>query len=163
VLRLAVTAIVLFGAYFLLPFTKLQEPDAWVSLALGLLVLVITVALQVRATLRADHPALRAAQALTTSVLLFMVLFATTHFLIGSSVAASYTQSMTRLDALYFVITVLATVGFGDIAPVSELARTLTMVQMIGGLVLLGLGAKALLGAAQLALKQRRVEDQERG
>ena len=29
---------------------------------------------------------------------------------------------MTRTDALYFVVTVFATVGFGDITPVSETA-----------------------------------------
>jgi voltage-gated potassium channel len=92
-----------------------------------------------------------------------MVLFAMMHFLIDAYAAGSYTQSMTRLDALYFVTTTLATVGFGDIAPVSELARLLTMLQMIGGLVLLGIVAKVLLGAAQVALDGRRADEQERG
>jgi len=34
---------------------------------------------------------------------------------------------------------VFATVGFGDISPVSEVARVLTTLQMVGDLVLIGL------------------------
>ena len=157
-LRLAVTAIVLFAAYFLLPFTRLRDIPSLATFGIGMLVLALAIAVQIRATLRAAHPGLRATQALTTSILLFMVLFATTHFLLDAFATGSYTQSMTRLDALYFVTTTLATVGYGDIAPVSELARTLTMVQMVCGLVLLGIVAKVLLGAAQVALNRRKAE-----
>jgi voltage-gated potassium channel len=158
-LRLALTAVVLFGAYFLLPFTRLRDDASAATFAIGLLVLGLAVALQIRATLRAAHPGLRAAQALTTSILLFMVLFATTHFLVDAYDIGSYTQRMTRIDALYFVTTTLATVGYGDIAPVSEVARTLTIVQMVGGIVLLGIVAKVLLGAAQVAINRQKAEE----
>jgi voltage-gated potassium channel len=61
---------------------------------------------------------------------------------------------LSRTDALYFTITVFATVGFGDIAPRSDLARILTMLQMIMDLVAVGLIAKILFGAVDIA-KQR--------
>lgn len=60
-----------------------------------------------------------------------------------------------RTDALYFTVTVFSTVGFGDIAPRSEFARIITMIQMITGLLVVGLVTKILLGAMQTAVQRR--------
>ena len=54
-------------------------------------------------------------------------------------------------------MTVFATVGFGDIAPVSELARVLVTIQMLVGLVAVGVIAKLVLGAVQVAVARRAV------
>lgn len=56
---------------------------------------------------------------------------------------------MTRVDALYFTVTVFATVGFGDLAAVAEPARVVVTVQMLADLVLIGVIVKVLAGAAQ--------------
>jgi hypothetical protein len=56
---------------------------------------------------------------------------------------------LTRTDALYFTVTVFSTVGFGDIAPKSEVARVVLIVQMLGDLAVLGAGIRILLGAVQ--------------
>jgi voltage-gated potassium channel len=53
----------------------------------------------------------------------------------------SYSEPMTRFDALYFTVTAFATVGFGGITPVSFPARFATLVQIIGGLILIGVVA----------------------
>ena len=45
-------------------------------------------------------------------------------------------------------MTVLATVGFGDIAPVTTIARVAVMVQMVLDIAFIGLAAKVLFGAA---------------
>ena len=50
---------------------------------------------------------------------LFLLLFASTYFLMERASAASFTQPLTRTDALYFTVTVFSTVGFGDISPKS--------------------------------------------
>jgi hypothetical protein len=53
--------------------------------------------------------------------------------------AQSFTQDLTSFfDALYFSTITLATVGFGDIVPVSPLARALVLVEVMVGLGLLG-------------------------
>ncbi|MDE1810921.1 MAG: NAD-binding protein [Candidatus Micrarchaeota archaeon] len=39
----------------------------------------------------------------------------------------------TALDALYFTVTTITTVGFGDIVPVSQAARIFVMVLIVGG------------------------------
>jgi Ion channel len=82
------------------------------------------------------------------------VLFASTYFLMERASAASFTQPLTRTDALYFTVTVFSTVGFGDISPKSEAARVVLIVQMLADLVLLGTGIKLLLGAVQRGREQ---------
>ncbi len=57
-------------------------------------------------------------------------------------------------------MTVFATVGLGDIAPRTDLARIVTTTQMLVGLTALGVIAKILLGAVEVAV-QRRDTDEE--
>ena len=97
----------------------------------------------------------RQSQALGLIVPLFLLLFASTYFLMERASAAAFTQPLTRTDALYFTVTVFSTVGFGDIAPKSEAARVVLIVQMIGDLAVLGAGIRVLLGAVQRGRQQR--------
>ncbi|MCX4906348.1 potassium channel family protein [Streptomyces sp. NBC_00878] len=50
-----------------------------------------------------------------------------------------------------------ATVGFGDITPVTGTARVLTMVQMLADVILVGMIARILLGAVRIAEEARSV------
>jgi len=54
---------------------------------------------------------------------------------------------MTRTNALYFTVTVFATVGFGDITANAEAARLLVTGQMILDLIIIGVGARVIVGA----------------
>jgi voltage-gated potassium channel len=54
-------------------------------------------------------------------------------------------------------VTVFSTVGFGDIAPRSEPARVVLIVQMLGDLAVLGAGVRVLLGAVRRG-RQRRTD-----
>jgi hypothetical protein len=62
----------------------------------------------------------------------------------------SYSEPMTRFDALYLTMTTFATVGFGDITPVTLPARFMTLLQIVGGLILVGVVARVLISAARL-------------
>jgi hypothetical protein len=77
---------------------------------------------------------------------------------ISTSRPDSFTEPLSRTDALYFTITVFSTVGFGDIAPRSDLARIITMVQMIVGLLTFGVLAKIVFAAMQKGLRRREEE-----
>jgi voltage-gated potassium channel len=75
-------------------------------------------------------------------------LFAATYYVTGQVEAGNFGATLTRIDALYFTVTVSATVGFGDIVARSEVARLFVTLQMLADLVLIGLFTKVLLGAA---------------
>jgi hypothetical protein len=53
-------------------------------------------------------------------------------------------------------VTVFTSVGFGDIVAVTEGARVMVIVQMLGSLALLGAGARVLLSAVQAGLRHTR-------
>jgi hypothetical protein len=72
----------------------------------------------------------------------------------GANPANFSTQPLTRTDALYFTVTVFATVGFGDITAVSQSARLVVTVQMLLDLLALGLVVRAFVGAVQSARQQ---------
>jgi voltage-gated potassium channel len=118
-------------------------------LAVGLLALVGLVAFQLRSIIRAAYPALRAVGALATSAPLFLLLFAGTYFVMGTISVGIFSEPMTRTDALYFTVTVFATVGFGDITATTEPARVLVTGQMVAGIVILGLGARIIVDAVK--------------
>jgi voltage-gated potassium channel len=104
---------------------------------------------QVRAIAGSRYPGLRAAEALGLIIPFYLVLFASTYFLMERASAASFTQPLTRTDALYFTVTVFSTVGFGDITAKSETARVVLIVQMLADLAVLGTGLRVLPGAVQ--------------
>jgi len=99
-------------------------------------------------------PGLRAVEALAISVPYFLLLFASTYYVLANDSASSFAGPLTRTDALYFAVTVFSTVGFGDITARSQMARLVVTGQMIADLVILGLGIKIIVGA----VKSRRQE-----
>jgi voltage-gated potassium channel len=148
-LRAFASTVGLVALYYLLPLSPGSVGVAVAMLTVGLLALVGLVAFQVRAIIKAAYPALRAVGALATSVPLFLLLFAGTYFVMGNLASDSFSESMTRTDALYFTVTVFATVGFGDITPVTEGARALVTGQMVAGIVILGLGVRIIVDAVK--------------
>ena len=149
VLRGLVVTTVLVVLYYLLPLDRPLDTGTAVRLLIGLLVFVGVTVWQVRAVTGSRYPGLRAAEALGLIIPLYLLLFASTYFLMERASAANFTQPLTRTDALYFSVTVFTTVGFGDIAAKSETARVVLIVQMLADLALLGAGARVLLGAVQ--------------
>jgi hypothetical protein len=147
VVRTLVTGVGLLVVYFLLPLDRAFTAGTVAALAAGVVVVALLVAWQVRSILRAEHPALRAAEGIALSLPLFLLLFATTFVQLSGTDPESFTEPLSRIDGLYFVVTVFATVGFGDIAPVSDVARVLTTVMMVGDLMLIGLVLKLYLAA----------------
>jgi hypothetical protein len=105
------------------------------------------IALQVRWIAASGYPKLRAIEALAIDVPLFLLLFAGAYAVMAATTADSFSQPMTHTNALYFTVTVFATVGFGDIHAKTEAARLLVTGQMILDLIILGVGARIIVGA----------------
>jgi voltage-gated potassium channel len=148
-LRSVLIAAVLVVLYYVLPLDRRWDSDTAVRLVVGLLVFAGVVVWQVRGIAGSRYPGVRAAEALAFVIPLFLLLFASTYFVMERASAASFTQPLTRTDALYFTVTVFSTVGFRDITAKSETARVVLIVQMLADLALLGAGIRVLLGAVQ--------------
>ena len=151
-LRAVGIAAVLIALYYIAPLDQLTRLSLVAAMVLGLLLMAAMTAYQVRAILRAAHPAVRAIEALATTVPLFLLLFAASYFLMSHGSPSNFNvPALTRTDTLYFTVTVFATVGFGDISPASQAARLVVMAQMILNLIVLGLGVRLIVGATQRA------------
>jgi ion channel len=163
-LKVVVSNVALLGIYYLLPLDRTSTGGVIALLGVALVALTGLIALQVRAIIRAEYPVLKAVGALATSAPLFLLLFAGTYYVLGNLSAGNFSESMTRTDALYFTVTVFATVGFGDITAVSEPARALVTGQMVAGIVIVGLGARIIVdaikhGREQVPVPSRAVAD----
>jgi voltage-gated potassium channel len=157
-LRAGASVTVLVLVYYTIPLDRPLNAATWIGFGLGLLAFAAVIAWQERAILASDVPRLRAIQAVAVGLPLLLLLFASTYLRMSRASPDSFSEALGRTDALYFTVTVFATVGFGDIAPRSELARILTMIQMLTGLVVVGLVAKILLDAVQTAMRRRQSE-----
>jgi hypothetical protein len=148
-------AVVGFTLYFMLPFDAASSFNSGVALLIGLAAMAALTAWQLRAIARSPIPRMRAVEGLLTIVLPFVLLFATTYFLMDEYRTQTFSQQMTRVDSLYFTITTLATVGFGDITPVTQGARVTVTVQMVLDLALIGLIVRAFVSSARTGLARR--------
>ncbi|HEX5878401.1 MAG TPA: potassium channel family protein [Actinomycetota bacterium] len=155
VLRATLTSTVLVVLYYRLPFTAVVDASTFVLLAAGLALFAAVITWQVRSILRSAYPALRAIEALGAAIPLFLLVFAAAYVKLADTQAEAFTEPLSRTDALYFTITVFATVGFGDIAPVTDAARITTMVQMVGDLLVVGLVLRLMLGAVKQGRERR--------
>ena len=154
----AAPPVMLYYLAYLAPLDGPLDISTLIGFALGLVVFVLVIVWQVRAIVSSDVPRLRTLRAVVIGVSTLLVVFAATYSVISTSRPDSFTEPLSRTDALYFTLTVFATVGFGDIAPRTDVARIITMIQMITGLIAVGLVGKIVFAAMQKAL--RRQEDE---
>ena len=161
-LRAGASTAALVAVYYVLPLNRINGWAAVAILVLGLVGLVGLVIFQVRSIIASPFPALRGIQALATSVPLFLLLFAATYVVLATMSAGNFSQPLTRTDALYFTVTVFATVGFGDITATTQAARLVVTGQMIADLIIIGLAAKIIVGAVQRGRARRPPADTAR-
>lgn len=154
-LRSLLVSLVIVAGYFLLPL-RLNGVLPVATVVAGLGVVGLVLGWQIREIARSPHPRVRAIGALATSVPLFLAVFALTYFLMARAEPATFSERLSRLDAAYYTVTVFATVGFGDIAPVSGPARVVSTIQMLGDMVLVGLVVRVLVGAVNQNLDRQK-------
>ncbi len=148
-LRAFATSALLVALYYVLPLDRFSVPSLALVLAVGLAVLGAMSYWEVRAIVRSRFPGMRAVQALATLVPFFLLLFSSTYFTLSDREPATFSETLSRTDALYFTISTFATVGFGDIVARTDAVRLLVSGQILLDLVILGLGIRVLLGAVQ--------------
>lgn len=157
------TLVRMFIGFWVIFFTLTLVPDTpdgrfVVPLTLALLAVALYVWFfkrQLAGVYKAKFPTLRAVEALVLVAAMFLAVFAMIYVMISLSDPSAFTEELAPFNSYYFALTVLATVGFGDITPVTTLARSVTMVQMALDLVFVAVLIRVIGGAARRALQER--------
>jgi hypothetical protein len=152
--RSVLTVLVLGTAYFVLPLEGLKTTGDLGLLVAGLIAIVALVAYQIGTILHADYPGLRALETLGFTAALLLFVFSVTYDLMDSQTTAAFGTSLSRLDFLYFTVTVFGTVGFGDITAHSEAARAVVTVQILFDFLFLGVAVRVITSAVQIGRRR---------
>ncbi len=155
----ALTWLVLFGAYFAAPDRVPRGGATVVATVLGALVFLVSLGWQVRRILQAELPQLRAAEAAGTLTAVFVVLFASIYWVMSAVNPAQFSEPLDRVSALYFTVAVVTTVGFGDVVAVGTAARGLVTIQMILDVALLAVLVRLVFTLAKVSLAKDEPRD----
>jgi len=161
VLRATLSTGVLLAVYFLVPIGHRHQHnlarDIGVMARLGVAVAIFIAVLifEIRGIAKARHPMLRAGVAMAIVIPLFLIFFAWIYLNMSNSDTATFNGPMSHMTALYFTVTVFATVGFGDITPHTDLARLVTTVQMMADLAVLAIVVRLIFGVASRSVEER--------
>lgn len=166
VIRLVLGIAILLAAYLLVPLH--QESTAlsavtWAAL-LAIVGLVLVFAHQTRRINRSEYPLMAGAESLIFVLAIFLIGFAFVYLVMSTSAPDTFSEPLNRTGAMYFAITVLSTVGFGDITPKSDPSRVLVAAQMLIDIGLIAGALKLLFGIARRAdQRQRGIPDDAPG
>ncbi|MFP3901754.1 MAG: potassium channel family protein [Acidimicrobiia bacterium] len=145
-------------AYYAAPVGEIESDVALALSAVGLLVgvgvLGWLVVRQARMQLGARADASVSIQSLLVLAYVVVPMFALGYVGLERADPDQFVELETKTDALYFAISTLATVGFGDVAAEGQLARALVTVQIAFDLVFV-----AALGSLVTRLIRRRIAD----
>ncbi|MGC5280964.1 ion channel [Actinomadura citrea] len=162
-LRTTLTTVALIIVYFTAPLNRSFTTLTGVVLTVALFALGTLATWQARSIARSRSPRLRAIEALGTTVALFLLLFASGYLLMSHDTPPGFSEPLTHVDALFLTITIFTSVGFSDIVPISQTARALTVVQMLGDLVFLGVVGKVFLEAMRRGVERKAGEPSDGG
>jgi hypothetical protein len=144
-----VAAVVFFYA---LP---LDGGDWPIGALLGCLAIVGLVPIAVRRARRllvSPRPVVATVNVLALMFVLLVLGFATVHYAIAVHAPSQYDGLETKTDSLYFTVTTVSTVGFGDIVATGQGARAFTTVQMVFDLIFLGVIVRMVTWAGRRGL-----------
>jgi len=155
-LRAVVSIVLLVTLYYIMPLSRIDNAPSLFLLAGIVAALLLAMAWQLRSIVESPTPGFRAVELLAVVFPLVILVPAATYTLMSQANALAFSEPLTRSDALYFAITVFSTVGFGDIAPVTQSARLVVSAQIFINLLLIGIGLRVIVGAVNIGKERRR-------
>jgi voltage-gated potassium channel len=136
--------VLLITAYYLLPlhyFSRDRPVLCWTTFGIVLALLAFVTVIQVTAV----SAGVRRAVSFGLPVVLFLIIVVFASFYtVLARVPGQFQGLSTRTDSLYFTVTTLSTVGYGDIYPAGQAARIVATVQIMFGMVLVAGAANSL-------------------
>lgn len=143
----------LCGAVFVAFYVAapLEGTRSWVvGAVVGVMAVVVAVPFAVLRR-RLGHSPRPVADAAVTVALMLVALvvgFSSIYVAMAKEDGGAIPGLDTRVDALYFTVTTLATVGFGDIYAASQSARLVVTIQMLFDLTVVAVAARLVLNVA---------------
>jgi voltage-gated potassium channel len=139
-LRSAATlaAAMVFYYFVPLPDERLSIVGVLLFLA-GMAALMLLVLLQARHQLRAPENESVRLNSLLVVLYLVIVFFSLAYVQIERLAPGEFAELETRTDALYFTVTTLGTVGYGDVHAVGQMARIFVTAQIVFDVVFVAL------------------------
>ncbi|HJU97077.1 MAG TPA: potassium channel family protein [Jiangellaceae bacterium] len=150
---LLVEVVALVAAYFLMPLTA----TLWLRLlayAIGLALVTAVIARQVRRHVESRDNDIRI-ESLALAIVLAVLLFALVYYSIETVDPSQLADISTRLDALYFSLTIGTTTGFGDISAQGQLARGVVSAQLVFDLVIIAAAVPVLTRTVERRRRER--------
>jgi hypothetical protein len=156
--RSVITVALLITAYALIDPRDLAEGNLGARLVFALVLFFAVLTAQFFAIMRDPTPEMRAGSAMIVAVTLLVLMFSMTYATLAATNPEWFSQPLDKSSAIYFTVTILGTVGFGDITAVSESARWVVTAQMVLDLTLVVALGRVLVTAARAgrARQQRR-------
>lgn len=105
---------------------------------------------------RTEHPAILGMEALVVGTVIFLAIFAKAYHLLSLGDPSSFSEPLDLFSSYYFAVTVLSTVGFGDIVPRGAPARSFAMTQMLLDLVIIAIAVRLMTREVKAAAAKRR-------
>lgn len=162
VARMIFSTWAVFICYYALPVQTQPQKSDLPYLALHIAVFAVIVVVQIPVIVRSRHPGLRAIESTVLTILIFLTLFARLYYSAALTDPHSFNEMLTRTKALYFTVTIFATVGFGDIVATTDATQVLVTIQILLNLVVLGVVIKVLLSAGSRGMEHRVSSDDRR-
>jgi voltage-gated potassium channel len=161
-LRLTLLLAATLVLYFTLPVSTDVRGAEWVRIVVSLLAFaLLTVLVLHQVQLQIQDPE-RRIDGLVVALLVGVTGFAYAFYVIELHHPAQFAGLRTRIDALYFTMTTLLTVGYGDIHAVGQPARALVLVQMVFNVVVIATAATTLSNQVRMRALARAEERQAR-
>ena len=147
--RTAAAWVIFIGIYYVITFDAKYSYDAIIRLGVGVLIFAAVIYVQIRHIQGSDVPEIRAIESIGTIVPFFLVLFAGTYLTLSHASQSNFSTPLNHTSALYFTITVLSTVGFGDITPKQDISQIIVSVQMLFDFIVIVAVVRLLITTAQ--------------
>jgi voltage-gated potassium channel len=149
-IRIGIVIALMFAAYVLVPLTYRRDGETAIRVLCTICVIVLVVGWQLRAIHLARFPALRALEGFALIIPLLLLGFAATYLRMSIANPNAFNVPLDRVGAVYLSMTIITTVGFGDIVAVTDAARITVMLQMLADAIVLVVVARVMVNAVRV-------------
>jgi voltage-gated potassium channel len=137
-----------FAAFYALPLDRSWLIAALVGPAVVAALLPVAIR-RSRRILNSTKPLVDTARTLILLLTMTVLAFASTYYALETHSPGEVRGLETKTDAVYFTVTILSTVGFGDIYPAGQTARAVATLHMVSNLVLVAVSVRLVTWAAR--------------